>query len=133
MGELNDRGTTVVLTTQYLDEADRLADRIVVLDHGRVAAHGTPTELKALVGGKVVHATVATHQLDALPITPAAIQPIDGRHVRVRLSAPDAPAAAALVAQLSHGGDEEELVDLEIVSPSLDDVFFHLASQGVPA
>ena len=56
--ELTATGTTVVLTTQYLEEADRLADHIVVLDHGRVAARGTPAQLKGLVGGKVVSATI---------------------------------------------------------------------------
>ena len=66
VGELNATGTTVVLTTQYLDEADRLADEIVVLDHGQVAAHGTPNDLKRLVGGKVVTATVPVEQLARL-------------------------------------------------------------------
>ena len=51
-------GATLVLTTQYLDEADRLADDVVVLDHGRVAAHGTPTELKARIGGDRIVVTV---------------------------------------------------------------------------
>src|SRR4051812_7652382 len=52
-------GATVVLTTQYLEEADRLADQIIVLDHGKVAARGTPSELKARIGGERVVVTLA--------------------------------------------------------------------------
>ena len=68
--ELTASGTTVVLTTQYLDEADRLADQIVVLDHGRIAARGTPAELKQLVGGKVVTATIPASQINRLSRRP---------------------------------------------------------------
>jgi ABC-2 type transport system ATP-binding protein len=57
--ELVAGGTTVLLTTQYLDEADRLADDIVVLDHGRVAASGSPAELKARIGGERIDVKVA--------------------------------------------------------------------------
>jgi ABC-2 type transport system ATP-binding protein len=133
VGELNGRGTTVLLTTQYLEEADRLADRIAVLDHGRLAAHGTPSELKALVGGKVVHATVAAHRLDGLTVAPDAVEPIGDGSVRVSYTAADAGGAAHLIARLAAEAGPADLSDLEVLSPSLDDVFFHLASQGVPA
>jgi ABC-2 type transport system ATP-binding protein len=105
------RGTAVVLTTQYLEEADQLADRIAVIDHGRVVATGTPAELKGIVGGKVVRARV----------------PMNGRMTTVNHAVADASAAAALVQDLRASTDLE---DLEVSSPSLDDVFHHLASAG---
>src|SRR5690606_22435304 len=52
-------GTTVLLTTQYLEEADRLADRLAVIDHGRLIAEGTSRELKASVGGNMLHVRIA--------------------------------------------------------------------------
>ncbi len=59
LGELVSRGTTVILTTQYLEEADRMADDIIVLDHGRTIAHGTPGALKSQVGGNRLDVTLA--------------------------------------------------------------------------
>ncbi len=59
LAELVRGGTTVLLTTQYLEEADRMADDIVVLDHGRTVAHGTPTQLKAQVGGNRLDVTLS--------------------------------------------------------------------------
>jgi ABC-2 type transport system ATP-binding protein len=126
--ELTVGGTTVVLTTQYLDEADRLADHIVVLDHGRVAARGTPVELKMLVGGKVVTATIANTHVDRLPDRPDLERLTGPGEVTVTFSTGDADGAAALVARLTSAG--VEAADLEITSPSLDDVFAHLTLTG---
>ncbi|WP_231611794.1 ABC transporter ATP-binding protein, partial [Rhodococcus sp. CX] len=83
--ELTAAGTTVVLTTQYLEEADRLADHIVVLRSGRVAARGTPSDLKRIVGGKVLAATVPAVRASALPFTPDTERPVDGG-ARIRVS-----------------------------------------------
>jgi ABC-2 type transport system ATP-binding protein len=126
--DLTASGTTVVLTTQYLEEADRLADDIIVLDHGRVAARGTPAELKRLVGGKVIAATIPAADTDRLPYLPDTQRPVGSDHVTVSYSAGSADAAGDLVAQLSRAGIT--VVDLEITSPSLDDVFTHLTATG---
>jgi len=128
VAELTAGGTTVVLTTQYLDEADRLADHIVVLDHGRVAARGTPVELKRLVGGKVVTATIASTDVDRLPDRPDLERSAGPGEVTVTFSTGDADGAAALVARLTRAG--VEATDLEVTSPSLDDVFAHLTLTG---
>jgi ABC-2 type transport system ATP-binding protein len=127
--DLTAAGTSVVLTTQYLDEADRLADQVVVLDHGRIVADGTPVELKRLVGGKVLRATVPTRRLAAVGHEPDASTPAGLGRTTVSFTLPDDTAAAGLLAQLTDlTGDTRGLTDLEIAAPSLDDVFFHLAS-----
>jgi len=128
VGELNATGTTVVLTTQYLEEADRLADEIIVLDHGEVAAQGTPNDLKRLVGGKVVTAIVPVEQVTRLSTRPDECEPITGGSTRISYATDDSDTAAALVAQLA--ADGMVIGDLAIASPTLDDVFTHLTMQG---
>ena len=72
---LVDAGTDVLLTTQYLDEADHLASQIVIVDHGRAVATGTPAELKRRIGGNVVevHVRARTRPRDASPSCSAAL------------------------------------------------------------
>ncbi len=70
IGEMHARGKTIVLTTHYLEEADALSDRIVVIDRGRIVAEGTPDRIKARVGGKLVRFCspgLASDDLSALP------------------------------------------------------------------
>jgi ABC-2 type transport system ATP-binding protein len=107
-------GTTVFLTTQYLEEADRLADRIAVLDGGRIAEEGTPDELKARIGGDVVELRDADGVL-LLEL------PTDGsvHGLRAALDELDrAPAAAA------------DGVAVSIRRPSLDDVFLDITARN---
>jgi ABC-2 type transport system ATP-binding protein len=128
VADLTAAGTTVILTTQYLEEADRLADHVVVLDHGRVAGHGTPTQLKTLVGGKVVRATMPTHRVNELVLRPDASALVGAERTALSFRLADAATAAELVRHLAT--DTADITDLEVVSPSLDDVFFHLATSG---
>ncbi|WP_139417561.1 ATP-binding cassette domain-containing protein [Agromyces laixinhei] len=109
---LTEAGTTVFLTTQYLEEADRLADRIAVLDRGRIAAEGTADELKARIGGDVVELRGADGEL-LLEL------PTDGsvHGLRAAIDLIDhSPASAAEGAQVS------------IRRPSLDDVFLAITA-----
>jgi ABC-2 type transport system ATP-binding protein len=131
-------GATVLLTTQYLEEADQLADRIAVVDHGRVIAEGTSAQLKAKVGGERVHLTVA-READL-----AAASDVLGRHangppqVHPPTRTVEAPVASAarrmpgIAADLDAAG--VLLDDLSIRRPSLDDVFLiltgHTAGRG---
>jgi ABC-2 type transport system ATP-binding protein len=129
---LVDDGVTVLLTTQYLDEADQLADRISVVDHGRVIAEGTPSELKATAGQRRLVVRLSDARpgaVDALrPFTTATPTSTDGGQT-YSFSVEDAPGlASAVVTAL---GDIGAGVDeVAIHQPSLDDVFFSLTGHG---
>jgi ABC-2 type transport system ATP-binding protein len=127
--ELTGAGTTVVLTTQYLEEADRLADHLVVLSSGRIVAEGAPSELKRLVGGKVIRATVSLDAVDRLPVPPVTSSPSGETRVTVAFAVSGDEAVADLIAGLH----ADSATDLEVASPSLDDVFFHLTQTGAAA
>ncbi|MET9353891.1 ATP-binding cassette domain-containing protein [Streptomyces sp. NPDC006617] len=123
-------GTTVLLTTQYLEEADQLADRISVVDAGRVVADGTADELKAATGGDRVDVVLRdAGQLGAA----VALLPLTGVRVdtdRRLLSAPVTDRMAALsgvVRALEEAGIEAE--DVALRRPTLDEVFLHLTDR----
>ena len=127
------RGTDVVLTTQYLDEADQLADQIVIVDHGRVIATGTPAELKSRAGQDVIEATA--HDRASAPAVAAALASVTGGPVQIdadrgRVSVPVSDGTAGLAAAL-RVLDARQLVvdDLALRRPTLDDVFLALTGR----
>ena len=137
--ELQNEGTTILLTTQYLDEADRLADRIAVIDVGRVIAEGTPTELKMRVGGEVL----AIRVVDRSRVGEAAGQvlglgpgggSVDNNTGEITVPVGDQGPAilTEAVRRLDRAG--VALADIALRRPTLDDVFMaltgHAAEEG---
>jgi len=127
-------GTTVLLTTQYLEEADQLADRIAVIDHGRMIAEGPSAELKASVGTGVLHVRLAeagdrdrAAMVLAARFTETVQRDNDPRSLSVQL--PDPNRAAAGLADLAAAGIA--VAEFSLGQPSLDEVFFALT--GHPA
>lgn len=130
--ELVAGGVTILLTTQYLDEADELADRIVVVNHGRVIANGTAAALKAEVGGARLEVTLEeAHEDAATALTPYVSGAIHVSHDGRRLRAP-VRAGSGLASTVVRALDEEgvKVDDVEIHQPSLDDVFFALTGHA---
>jgi ABC-2 type transport system ATP-binding protein len=129
IGDLVDTGTTVLLTTQYLEEADQLADRIAVIDHGRLVSEGTPDQLKDRVGGAVLEVTVPDDDRArarwALRTMQAEDPTDDQHHGKIVLPAPDgARTLTQALRQLNATGVTPE--DVALRKPTLDDVFLAL-------
>jgi ABC-2 type transport system ATP-binding protein len=126
-------GTTVLLTTQYLDEADRLAERLAVIDHGRVIAEGTSRDLKAMVGASALHLRLASadqhdraKEAIARVLGDGILPAADPLSLTARLARPD-QAAAVLTALAA---DRVELAEFSVGNPSLDEVFFALTGHA---
>jgi oleandomycin transport system ATP-binding protein len=125
-------GSTILLTTQYLEEADALADEITVIDHGRVLAHDTPTGLKQIVGGQT---------LTVRPVDPTRLEEAANIIAELGTALPVFPARGTVavpvrgdqaLAQAIHRLDEADIAvtELSLHLPSLDEVFFSLTASG---
>ncbi|MFD6905815.1 ATP-binding cassette domain-containing protein [Streptomyces sp. NPDC060077] len=134
--ELTGEGTTVLLTTQYLEEADRLADDIALVDRGRVAHTGSPAELKALVG---THAEVVVADADALTAAAGVLDRLTGsqpsldreRNAAAAVTRDATLTLPHLVRTLDAAG--VPLLDASLRPPTLDDVFLRLTGgPGAP-
>ena len=129
------RGTDVLLTTQYLDEADQLASQVAIINHGRVIAHGTPAELKALAGSDMIE--VRAHRAADLPALARAIAPIGSDQPRIdagtsRVTVPVAAGQSAITAAVQALGDVDiDVDDIGLRRPTLDEVFLKLT--GAPS
>jgi ABC-2 type transport system ATP-binding protein len=127
-------GTTLLLTTQYLEEADELADTIAVVDHGRIIARGTADELKSHVGGERIE--VVVHARDDIPSAVEVLTRDGEGHVSVddhtrKLTVPTNGGAGSLV-QVVRDLDEAgiRIDDIGLRRPTLDDVFLALTGHA---
>ena len=117
-------GVTVLLTTQYLEEADQLADRIAVLDHGRIVAEGTPEELKRRIPG--AHIRLRFADIASLDVAARALPEGTRDDEELVLRVPNERGIRSLRDVLARLDDSVAVEDLSIHTPDLDDVFFAL-------
>jgi ABC-2 type transport system ATP-binding protein len=116
---LKERGKTVLLTTHYLEEADALADRVIVINKGHVVSEGTPTEIKRMSGGRRIKCSTSLDDAYLLGLDSVTAVKRSGAFVTVTATDAEAVVRAMLFA-------DERLAGLEIASPALEDAFLAL-------
>ena len=129
---MHDRGTTVFLTTHYLDEADALCDRVAIIDYGKIVAEGTPEELKRAVAGDVVTLTVTgdqQHALDMLKVQPF-VREASIEEGTVTLYVDRGEVAMPAILRLLDGAGLQ-LMTIGLHRPSLDDVFLRKTGRSL--
>lgn len=128
-------GSTILLTTQYLDEADQLADRIAVIDHGRVVAEGTPRELKAQVGRATLRLQLVDEKDtgEAARIAQAVLHAKASTPEPSLVSAPMADPDRVTELLVSLRDAKIHLAAVSVQEPTLDEVFLALTGDGTPA
>jgi ABC-2 type transport system ATP-binding protein len=129
---MHDRGTTVFLTTHYLDEADALCDRIAIIDHGKIVTLGTPEELKREVAGDLVTLSVKGDQQAALDLLKAQpfVREAAGEEGMVRLYVDRGEVAMPAILRLLDSAGMQ-LVTIGLQRPSLDDVFLRKTGRSL--
>jgi len=125
-------GSTILLTTQYLDEADQLADRIALIDHGRVVAEGTPRELKAAVGRATLHLELADEgdATEAVRVTQGVLNVKVTMAEPTLLTAPMADPDRLTDLLVSMREAKIHLATVSVEEPTLDEVFLALTGDG---
>ncbi len=128
---LRDGGVTILLTTQYLEEADQLADRVAIIDAGSIVVEGAPRELKSRLGGDVIEISFRDEKASGEALAVLGADAVaDGDRVRISV-ADGASRVPSIVRDLQQRGIEPER--LTITPPSLDDVFLEFTGRHLPA
>ena len=129
---LHERGTTLFLTTHYMDEADALCDRLAIIDHGRVVAEGTPDELKRQIAGDVVTIGVQGDQVAALQLLQSQdfVREAGSQDGDLRLYVDRGEVAMPAILRLLDGAGLE-LRTIALTRPSLDDVFLRQTGRSL--